>query len=138
MSTRSRIAIQNQDGTVSSIYCHWDGYPENNGEILHEFYKDRNKIQSLIDLGDISSLGTEALPSEVIHSYVNPQPGVTVAYYRDRGEKLSLARIDASLEAFEKSDVEEYGYVYTLEGEWLIVLDKLKPLVEVLTKSRLN
>jgi hypothetical protein len=26
MATRSRIAIENQDGTVQSIYCHFDGY----------------------------------------------------------------------------------------------------------------
>jgi hypothetical protein len=26
MSTRSRIGIENQDGTTTSIYCHFDGY----------------------------------------------------------------------------------------------------------------
>jgi hypothetical protein len=25
MSTRSRIGIENQDGTTTSIYCHFDG-----------------------------------------------------------------------------------------------------------------
>ena len=27
MATRSRIAKQNPDGTIKSVYCHWDGYP---------------------------------------------------------------------------------------------------------------
>jgi hypothetical protein len=26
MSTRSRIAIENQNGSVTSVYCHFDGY----------------------------------------------------------------------------------------------------------------
>ena len=40
MATRSRIAIEKENGTVESIYCHWDGYPENNGRILVENYTD--------------------------------------------------------------------------------------------------
>ena len=28
MATRSRIAIELSDGTVKSVYCHWDGYPD--------------------------------------------------------------------------------------------------------------
>ena len=38
MATRNRIAIENQDGTVISIYCHWDGHIETNGKILFENY----------------------------------------------------------------------------------------------------
>ncbi len=34
MSTRSRIAIENVDNTVTSIYCHFDGYVSHNGDIL--------------------------------------------------------------------------------------------------------
>jgi len=30
MATRSNIGIVNEDGSVTGIYCHWDGYPENN------------------------------------------------------------------------------------------------------------
>jgi len=36
MATRSNIAIENQDGTVSAIYCHFDGYIDGVGEILYE------------------------------------------------------------------------------------------------------
>jgi hypothetical protein len=41
MATRSRIAIENQDGTVTSIYCHFDGYIEwsrknTTGKLQHE------------------------------------------------------------------------------------------------------
>lgn len=59
MSTRSRIGVLNEDGTIRSIYVHWDGYPSNNGKILAEHYRDIRKIQKLIELGDISILGPE-------------------------------------------------------------------------------
>ena len=38
MATRSRIAIEKQDGTVDSIYCHWDVYLSHNGKILFNHY----------------------------------------------------------------------------------------------------
>ena len=28
MSTRSRIGVMMDDGTVKQVYCHWDGYVE--------------------------------------------------------------------------------------------------------------
>lgn len=124
MATRSRIAIEKKgvDGTqiVESIYCHWDGYPSNNGKILLEHYQDREKVEKLIALGDISSLAAEVEPSGP-HSFENPQDGVVVAYHRDRGEDLCRPRANHSRQGFVMSDVEEYGYLFTLEGEWLFV-----------------
>jgi hypothetical protein len=38
MSTRSRIAIENQNGSVTSIYCHFDGYISGVGKTLKECY----------------------------------------------------------------------------------------------------
>lgn len=104
MATRSRIGIQNQDGTVSSIYCHYDGYPSHNGAILEEHFSNREKLQQLIELGDISSLGETT--------------DKTQAYHRDRGESLNKARIDDSLKHFSQSDYGEWGYVYTLKDRW--------------------
>jgi hypothetical protein len=35
MGTRSRIGLEDPEtGTVRSIYCHWDGYPEGVGQRL--------------------------------------------------------------------------------------------------------
>jgi hypothetical protein len=124
MATRSRIGIETKDVRgnviVKSIYCHWDGYPSNNGKILLESYQDREKVETLIRLGDISSLHDEVEPSGP-HSFNDPQPGVTVAYHRDRGEDLRHPHVNHSRDAFFRSDVEEYGYLFTLEGEWLFV-----------------
>lgn len=48
MATRSRIGIENQDGTVTSVYCHWDGYPENNGRIC--IMKNKTKTNLVFGL----------------------------------------------------------------------------------------
>lgn len=120
MATRSRIAIETPTGEVKSIYCHWDGYPEYNGRVLAENYTDRKKLEKLIALGDISILAEEVEPTAP-HSFESPQGGVTVAYHRDRGEKLNPARKDKSRAHYFKSDIEEYGYLFTKEGEWVYV-----------------
>ena len=107
MATRSRIAIENQDGTVTSIYCHWDGYTEHNGKILFENYH-LTKTEQLIALGDISSLG------ETIED--------TVAYARDRGEDFNQTTFDNVPTLFEagfNSGV-EYVYCLTKDGRWLM------------------
>jgi hypothetical protein len=36
MSTRSRIAIENQNGSVTSVYCHFDGYISGVGKTLEK------------------------------------------------------------------------------------------------------
>ncbi len=58
MATRCTINIQNEDGSVDGIYCHSDGYPEGVGKILLKHYNTEEKIRELIDLGNLSFLGT--------------------------------------------------------------------------------
>lgn len=151
MATRSRIGIENEDGTVSSVYCHWDGYPTGNGRMLVEYYSDREKVKELISLGAISSLCKNVAPSEPmddligvrmlkefkvlpksVHTFDEPQKDVTVAYHRDRGEDLQEARIDASIGEYQQSDYEQYGYVFTLDNEWKVVDgDKFESVADV-------
>lgn len=120
MSTRSRIGMEMADGSVKSIYCHFDGYISSNGVILLKNYKDQEKVESLIDLGDISILGGEVVPSDPSHSFDSRQRGVTVAYHRDRGEDYRKPRVNKSVPDFFNSDIEEYGYLFTQEGQWLV------------------
>jgi hypothetical protein len=68
MATRSKIAIENQDGTVTAIYCHWDGYVDGVGKTLFENY-DREKLEQLIELGDISSLGETLDETVAYHGF---------------------------------------------------------------------
>jgi hypothetical protein len=105
MSTRSRIAIEKQDGTVTSIYCHFDGYISGNGEILQNHFQDREKVEQLIALGDISSLESDI--------------DETIAYARDRGEDLNQKQHN-DVEDFFSGDIEEYGYLFTKDNKWLV------------------
>jgi hypothetical protein len=58
MGTRSVIGIIEND-VCKSVYCHWDGYLDHNGQILQAFYNTTDKVEQLIAQGDISSLGAE-------------------------------------------------------------------------------
>ena len=40
MGTSSSIGIKQPSGQVRAISCHWDGYPEHVGRVLHEFYSN--------------------------------------------------------------------------------------------------
>lgn len=156
MSTRSRIGYVLPSGKVKSIYCHWDGYPLNNGRILLKSYTDPKKVKSLISLGDISCLDAEVEPKSefapsryadmsgdgkkkmVKHTFDTPQEGVVIAYGRDRGEDPDIIkpRVDESVAKFTKSDVEEWGYLFK-DGKWFVIdghvgtkRQKLVPLTE--------
>lgn len=138
MSTRSRIGIVNDDGTIRSIYCHFDGYPEGAGATLAKSYLDRSKVEALIALGDISSLDDEvAPPPGVPHSYGAAARGVTVAYGRDRGESGVGAQDSDDESAFlalSKKTGGEYSYLFK-DGAWLVSAyrGEFKPLAAVLS-----
>lgn len=118
MATRSRIAIENPDGTVTSIYCHWDGYPEGVGGTLITHYTQPEKVKALIALGSLSYVELNLAPEPgVEHTFMNPAKRVTVAYHRDRGEPFEQEQ-HANAEEFFNGDIEEFGYLFQ-NGEWL-------------------
>ena len=57
MSTRSTIAMVTSRGDIDAIFCHWDGYPEYVGKILDARYTDERRVEKLMDMGDLESLG---------------------------------------------------------------------------------
>lgn len=120
MATRSVIGMVNDDKTITSIYCHYDGYPEYVGKLLLNHYNNVGIINELMDLGDLSSLGENVNPSGP-HSFRNPERGVCIAYKRDRGEKNVDGEIYEDLGAFEDA-MGDYGcdYQYLFEGgKWM-------------------
>lgn len=142
MATRGTISIvteRTKDGSGRTIYTHWDSYPSNNGRILLEHYKDAEKINSLIDLGDISVLAEnvspgkegirrkmnanyeyDLIPTKEPHSFDKPHDGVVIAYMRDRKEK------DVEAHSFQgktpnKKLSEEYDYLFVeSENKWYV------------------
>ena len=107
MSTRSRIAVAQDDGSVKSIYCHFDGYPAYNGKMLMQNYNSKSLADALVAMGDMSALDVDIEQSTF--------------YNRDRGEELNVS-IDETKEQFVEAFVddifEEYAYLYT-DGEWV-------------------
>jgi hypothetical protein len=113
MGTRSTIAIQNVDGTVTGIYCHWDGYLSHNGRILQENYTTEEAVRELIALGDLSSLG-ETVGTK--HDFDRAPDGVCNAYGRDRGEQ----NVDAETRNRWSDFDQEFNYLFTPGEGWTV------------------
>lgn len=118
MSTRSSIAILNPEGTVTGIYCHFDGYPSHNGKILLENYNAEEMVRRLLSYGDMSTLAP--LVGEK-HDFDKRPEGVCTFYHRDRGESDVWAKTHESVEAFDEwlSDTDrEWSYLFA-DGAWV-------------------
>jgi hypothetical protein len=112
MGTRSRIGLELSDGSILSIYSHWDGYPGFNGVKLVEHFNTKEKVQELVDLGDISCLWTNAGWNNETLPETGPLP------YSSRGEDCP-PRFDADLcEYLLPDNSEEYAYVFRA-GQWV-------------------
>jgi hypothetical protein len=109
MATRSRIGLQLVNGSILSIYCHYDGYPEFNGVKLQEHFNSYQKASELIDGGDISALWTNAGWSNETLAELGP------LYYSQRGEDCP-PRYDTDLNEY-LCNSEEYSYLF-VNGEW--------------------
>jgi hypothetical protein len=111
MATRGRIGLELSNGSVLSVYHHWDSYPEWLGRILKTHYNTRQKVSELIDGGDMSCCWTEdRWNSETKAQEYGPQ------YYSQRGED-SPPEFHSNLQEY-LSEGEEYAYLFT-NGEWV-------------------
>ena len=120
MATRSNIAYKTPEGKIRSAYCHYDGYPEHNGEMLRRHYMDPDKVKMLVDLGSMSTLAPQVNPKTTKHSFDTPEKDVTVFYNRDRGESWSHTSY------IEYNDFAEFvdngeEYMYFFDGtDWIV------------------
>ena len=132
MATRSTIAVQHADGTVSQVYCHWDGYLSHNGKLLFEHYSSLEKAEALVALGDISSLKSTIGEK---HPFDNPNKfgsdeykahealygHMTKYYARDRGDENSAPAKYWNFEMYHLSgDRQEYDYIFR-NGAWHVM-----------------
>ena len=140
MGTSSTIGVKQADGGVKVVSCHWDGYPEHVGRILHEFYNHEAKVMRLLSLGSLSSLGESMTPPPgVRHSLEHPASGVTVAYHRDRGDDLRKPIRFADAEDYRLNAQKRLmtDYVYLLDNGVWKVLDNQSwiPVATILKKE---
>ena len=114
MSTRSRVGLELADGSILSIYSHYDGYPEWAGRILRTHYNTREKVEALVDGGDVSCLWTDdgfyTSEGKTQRGYYGP------LHYSERGEDCP-PRYDVSAKTY-LANGEEYAYLF-VNGEWV-------------------
>ena len=120
MATRSTIALEFADGTVEQVYCHWDGYLSNNGQILLKHYSDPFKLQRLIDLGAISSLGPEIGEKQDFDKRDTQNDNWSLIYARDRGEDLVKHKFKDFADYKANAQDEEYNYILRTDGKWYV------------------
>jgi hypothetical protein len=130
MSTRSYISKKQPDNTYKAIYCHFDGYLEGVGETLVDSFANGSKVDELLKLGSLSSLGSNIISPNDFNT-PNPDQNVTMAYHRDRGDDLEInefSNLETMLDYFDKS----WGdYLYLFENVWLVKNDDNDFFMEV-------
>ena len=98
MSTRSHIGLQNPDGTISAIYCHFDGYIQGGvGQKLVENLTEPEEIKKFLQQGDRSSFSAP---------YTDCENTGSVTY--------------DCMEDWLSNEKEEYMYLFR-KGEWYYV-----------------
>ena len=112
MGTRSRIGIQLSDDSILSVYHHWDGYPTWLGKILTVEYNTKEKVEELIDGGDMSSCWSDKIWGEKL-----PEGTYAPEYYSARGEDCP-PRLDNNIVEY-LANGEEYAYIFNRKGEWV-------------------
>ena len=144
MGTHSRIGVMHGD-KVKSIYCHWDGYLEHNGQVLEQYY-DSAKANNLVALGDMSTLRPQIgekhafsqfdLPPEEVEAYKELTRDWCTFYGRDRGE-VSVWKVANTFEEFlEQADGCGAEFYYIMkDGVWYVgtTYENTHPLSKRLT-----
>jgi hypothetical protein len=112
MATRSFIARYNPDtNDYTTIYCHWDGYPEGVGVTLRDHYTTDAKVKFLLDNGDISSLRDTVVET-------------TEESYKNRGDRNTDSRTfnyRSEMMDYYRNMWCEYGYIWENSGSWTCV-----------------
>lgn len=108
MATRGTIAVQHADGTVSQVYAHWDNYVEHTGKMLQKWYNTQEAAESLIALGDISTVENSIARTE----YYGCDCG------EDEDDTASKVFKDIQ-EYVTKMDGQEFNYLFT-DGKWYV------------------
>lgn len=107
MATRSTISVLNSDNSVSTVYCHWDGYLRHNGSLLLRHYNNENLARELVARGDVELLGD----SVVTTSYLSTHSKTPTVHTSLRSESYHKCR-------------QEYNYVYCSDAWYVSQFDE--------------
>jgi hypothetical protein len=140
--TRSQIGKIGKDGKITSVYVHYDGYPENMVPLLKN-YKNAKTVDQLVTLGKFGISYLDKKIGEQPMDFNNPDKGVTLFYGRDRNEKRDMTTkadvksVAKYLKQVANNSGAEYAYLFDeRDGKWYMAdtyEDKeLKPVSESL------
>ena len=139
MATRSAIGFLEYDGSVTAVYCHWDGYLEGVGQMLLKHYNDTYKLLDLLEHGDISSLRPEIGEK---HPFSRFDDGMdhdehealyghmTTFYGRDRGENCPAKDFEDAKEF--RSHYSDCEFFYLYDGYDWSYADRKMPYFKTL------
>ncbi len=122
MGTRSAIGIKHGD-VVKAIYCHYDGYPEYMGRVLTLYYQDSIKVNKLISMGDMSSIGAAIGNKHAFNdrsNYLDNNIAEQCTFYaRDRGEdNVDFRTFQSEQDFLDNFNAgEEFHYLFK-DGAW--------------------
>jgi len=102
MATRARIGVLHPDGSVTSIYSHWDGYPNGVGKTLAENYSSEELAKRLVAMGGVSVL--EGTIEE------------STFYHRDRDEDLQIEESFNETAFLKQSERDGAEWAYLWKG----------------------
>lgn len=134
MSTRCRIGVESEDGTIESIYCHFDGYPRGVGRTLLTHYPTALDAVMLLSLGDLSIC---AGPLSTL-APTGTRYGDVVSYFRWRGEDVP-ASVSSSRHEYAvlgTASGADYLYLFGPQGwEYSDFDTDFRPLTEAETEG---
>jgi len=120
--TRSQVGKIDKNGKITSVYVHYDGYPDYMVPMIKNY--DKKGVDQLLDLG---KAGISVLDKEIgkKQDFNNPKRGWTLFYGRDRGENSNMistgnaGNIKAYLKDMANDSSAEYVYLYDeRDGNW--------------------
>ncbi len=110
MSTRATIGIKQSNGTITCIYCWYDGYPKYTGHILAKYYDTPEKIETLMKGGHIGTI--KPTPELCTH----------MSWHGDKTPNNRQAQIYQDIEHYKRRILQinfDYGYLFE-DGKWKV------------------
>lgn len=134
MATRSIIGIENKNKSIDSIYCHWDGYPQNNGKILFENYNSREKARFLINQGWNSTLENSVLLNALSRSKKSQEDNEEGPTFDKFKDLAAFLKHGDSVAQFMYLYTDDEGWIYWESGAYYPKRNRLSDFFKVWTK----
>jgi NTP pyrophosphatase (non-canonical NTP hydrolase) len=112
MATRALIGYI-EDGALTATYNHYDGYPENLGKALNNFFNSPTLAKDIANYGYIS--------------YIDPETGEIEAKHKESPDKLSLRKSGDEQAVYDVASLidsygADYAYFYSPNADkWDVV-----------------